>query len=320
MISVMPKQGQRSGFLRIVAWNIEKGKRWELLEECLKTEAIRSCDILCLNEVDDGMARSRNLHIANEIGVRLGMQVVFGPAFKEFTKGVGDERSVPGENARGFQGNALLTRLPIIESTNLKLPVCRDFFHAEEKRSGGRHALIARLDCGSGRTLTIATTHLEVFTTTRCRARQTNFLLQHIGGGPAVIAGDLNTNTFERGSAFHTFKSLARLMSPGIQRAVMEPWTREHLFNELTKAGFSWREFNDRAPTCRVDLGSLEDRKYVPALISEPVLKRVRELPLRLDWIAGRGVAARMPGRTITELPCQPSDHLPITCDLILKT
>jgi endonuclease/exonuclease/phosphatase family metal-dependent hydrolase len=313
----MSNQGQRSAFVRLVAWNIEKGKRWDMLEKCLEVEAIRTCDILCLNEVDDGMARSRNLDVAGEIGARLGMRVLFGPAFKELTKGIGEERLAPGENTRAVQGNAVLTRLPILDSDNFKLPVCRDYSVAEEKRFGGRHGLIARLDCGGARTLTVASTHLEVYTTARCRARQMRALIQRIGSGPAIIAGDFNTNTFDRGSAWHTFRSLVRLMAPGIKRAVMEPWTREDLFDELQEAGFSWQEFNDNIPTCSVDLGSIEDRRYVPAPIRRRILKRVRELPLRLDWIAARGVEPCGPGRTITELPCQPSDHLPIMCDFL---
>ena len=48
------------GRIRLVSWNIEKGKRWRLLEKCLDSESIRTADVLCLNEVDDGMARSGN--------------------------------------------------------------------------------------------------------------------------------------------------------------------------------------------------------------------------------------------------------------------
>ena len=84
--------------VRLVTWNIEKGKRWPLIEKCLQHEAIRSADVLCLNEVDEGMARSGNLRIAHEIGERLGMQVVFGRTFKEFTKGIAEELLAPGEN------------------------------------------------------------------------------------------------------------------------------------------------------------------------------------------------------------------------------
>src|SRR5947207_7186232 len=176
--------------IRLVTWNIEKGKRWSLLERCLETESIRSADIFCLQEVDDGMARSGNRRIAYEIAERLGMQVVFGQTFKEFTKGIGEELTAPGENTTAIQGNATLSRLPIVETTNLLLPECFDHSKRVERRQGNRHALITRLDCGSGQLLTVANTHLEVFGTARCRARQVKFILDSIPEGPAVIAGD----------------------------------------------------------------------------------------------------------------------------------
>src|SRR2546426_2783015 len=148
--------------LRLVSWNIEKGKRWALLEKCLEHEAIRSADVLCLQECDDGMARSGNRRIAYEIGGNLGMEVVFGQTFKEFTKGIGDELLVPGENTTSIQGNATLSRLPIIHSENLALPIFHDVSRAAERRSGSRHSLIVRVDF-SGRPVTIANVHLEVF-------------------------------------------------------------------------------------------------------------------------------------------------------------
>src|SRR5262245_34731151 len=107
----MENQDERPSRIRLVTWNIEKGKRWALLERCLGMEAIHSADIVCLNEVDDGMARSGNRNIALEIGERLGMQVVFGQTYKELTKGTAEERFSPGENTTAVQGNATLSRL-----------------------------------------------------------------------------------------------------------------------------------------------------------------------------------------------------------------
>ena len=303
------------GRIRVVSWNIEKGKRWRLLEKCLDTESIRTADVLCLNEVDDGMARSENRRIAFEIGERLGMQVVFGAAFREFTKGVGEELTAPGENTTAIQGNAILSRLAILDSKNLSLPKCHDPSRSKEKREGSRRALVVRLDC-DGRSLTVANTHLEVFTTTRCRARQTRFLLEHLPPGPAVIAGDLNTNTFNRGSSIYILQSIFRFFRRDFKSRVLTPWLYEPLFQEFRDAGFWWEPFNDAVPTCSVDLGTLEDQKYVPEFIRNRILDRCRVLFLKLDFIACRGLHALSPGRTITELSCQASDHLPITCDL----
>ena len=302
--------------VRVVTWNIEKGKRWSLLEKCLQHESIRTADVLCLNEVDEGMARSGNLRIANEIAGRLGMNVVFGPAFKEFTKGIGDELLAPGENTTAIQGNATLSRCPILESTNCLLPACFDHAKRIEKRAGNRHVLIARLDAGGNRVLTVANAHLEVFGTARCRAVQMKSLLHQVPPGPAIVTGDFNTNTFSRGTAFHTLHSLGLLMFGDARARVMNPALFEPLFRVLRAAGFSWEDFNDRKPTCSVDLSTLDDRVHVPRFIKDRVLARSRFLPLRLDFICCRGLQAASPGRTITDLPCHPSDHLPITCDV----
>jgi endonuclease/exonuclease/phosphatase family metal-dependent hydrolase len=304
-------------FIRLVHWNIEKGKRWALLSQCLTHPAIASADIITLNEADWGMARSGNRHVAFEIAERLGMRAVFAPAFYEFTKGIGDELAVAGENTDAVQGNALLTRFPVVDYQNLYLPACHDAGHAAEKRAGGRAVLVVRLSNSRGLDFTVAVTHLEVLTTRRCRARQMKFILQHLPAGPAVVAGDLNSNAFDRGSFVHTLVSLLRLLRPSVQSQVMRPWDYEPLFREMKSAGFTWDQFNDRRATCRADLASLEDRKHVPAFLTARLLKRGRYLPLRLDWIACRGFKAAQPGQTITGLPSEPSDHLPVTCDLL---
>jgi len=302
--------------MRIVTWNIEKGKRWPLLEHCLSHETIRTADILCLNEADEGMARSGNLRIAHEIGERLGMQVVFGQTFQEFTKGYGDELLAPGENTIGIQGNAVLSRFPIVDSQNLLLPSCFDHSKRVERRSGNRHALIVRVECVANRIVTVANAHLEVFGTARCRGRQMKFLVEHLPEGPAIVTGDFNTNTFSRGSWFQIAVSLAQLAFSDTQSRVRNPWQHEPLFKYLSSAGFTWREFNDDHPTCPVDLSTLEERANLPAFIRKIILSRCRYLPLRLDFITCRGLQAISPGRTITDLSCQPSDHLPITCDV----
>jgi endonuclease/exonuclease/phosphatase family metal-dependent hydrolase len=302
---------------RLVHWNIEKGKRWTQLERCLEVEAFRSADILTLNEVDAGMARSGNRHVALDIAERLGMRVVFAPSFYEFTKGIGDERLANGENTLSLQGNALLSRLAILDFRNFRLPQCFDPSHAEERRAGGRAALIARLHDVRGFNFTVAVTHLEVYATRDCRAKQMDALLREIGDGPAIITGDFNTNTFDRGSRWNTFQSLIALLRSNVKMRVTRPWEWEPLFDSLGRQGFTVDQFNDCQPTNTADLASLEDRKDVPSFIVNRALKRGRYVPLRLDWISCRGFRSMSPGQTITDLPHQPSDHLPITCDLV---
>jgi endonuclease/exonuclease/phosphatase family metal-dependent hydrolase len=262
------------------------------------------------------MARSGNLRVGHEIGRRLGMEVVFGPTFKELTKGMGDELLAPGENTTAMQGNAVLSRLPILDWQNLQLPNCFDHSKRAERREGNRHVLIVRLDCGSGRVFTVANVHLEVFGTARCRSVQTRFVLDRLQTTPAVVTGDFNTNTFSRGSTFHIAQSLALLSFTDAPARVREPWRYEALFRDMSAAGFSAVGFNDSQPTCSVDLRSLDDRVRAPSFVRKFILSRCSYLPLRLDFFFCRGLRAVSPGRTITELPCQPSDHLPITCEV----
>ena len=287
-----------------------------MLEQCLSHQSIRSADILCLNEVDDGMARSGNRQIADEIGKRLEMQVVFGKTFTELTKGIGDELLAPGENTTAIQGNAILSRLPVLNVQNLPLPACFDHSKRVERRQGNRHALMVRVDCGSGNYLTIANAHLEVFGTERCRRRQMKFLLERVPSGAAIVTGDFNTNTFSRGGPVHLCRSLAVLAFTDAPARVASPWRYERLFEQLNAAGFSWEGFNDDHATCPVNLISLEERANLPAFVRKFILSRCSFLPLRLDFICCRGLKAVSPGRTITDLPCNPSDHLPITCDV----
>jgi hypothetical protein len=141
-------------------------------------------------------------------------------------------------------------------------------------------------------------------------------LIREIKGGvPALIAGDWNTNTFDRGTLWRTLRSILRLAHPSVREAVLQPVNYEPLFEELRRAGFVWDGFNDSQPTCHASLDSLEDRKYVPAPVRNYILRRIPTLPLRLDWIAGRGVRPLRPGRTIQNLPAA-SDHLPVLCDI----
>src|SRR5207245_6581813 len=140
------------------------------------------------------------------------IQLYLGMTYKKFTKRIREELDAPGDNTTAVQGNATLSRFSIMDSTNLCLPMCHDPSRGVEKREGGRHALIVRLDCGNGRSLTVANAHLEVFTTMRCRSRQMRFLLDHLETGPAFVAADFNTITFPRGSLVHTLRSLMFLL------------------------------------------------------------------------------------------------------------
>jgi len=335
-------------FVRVVQWNIEKGKNFEGLVESLSTHPIlRYADLMFLNEVDYGMARSGNRHVARELGAWLKMHVAFAPAHLELTKGSGDDLDAPGENQAALQGNALLSRHPLGQLRIIELPSGFEPFEFEEKRFGRRIALVADVDINQKK-LAVVSTHLEVRTTPRGRARQMAALLDKLDrvdlSGPALLAGDLNTATFARGTPWRTFQGVAKLLCsrpPRLKESLLHPdhHHREPVFDVLERHGFSVQESNSRQATHRASLTTLEENDDLPPALRNWVFKKLNQydhqLDLKLDWIAGRsvkaltanerkdaksGIASVCP-QAITSLSYEGrriSDHDPIVADIEL--
>jgi endonuclease/exonuclease/phosphatase family metal-dependent hydrolase len=326
----------RPGTLRCVHWNILKGIALDAIVEPLKQHpALRDPDLLLLNEVDVGMARSANLHVAAVLAERLGLHWAFVPSYLELTKGPGPDADAPGVNRLGLHGVAILSRARPLALWACPLPESFDAFDFSEKRYGRRTALFAAL--GEGRV--VAAAHLEVRGSPRGRAAQIGALLAGLDAfageealqGRAVrrvlLGGDLNTHTFDRGGWGRALRGLGRIaLSPParLRRQLLQPWRhgREPLFAELRRAGFSWEELNDLRPTAAERLDRVEEIERLPARLRGPARALLqRRVPLRLDWFAARGlppgersfgaatVGAWPPGRV-------PSDHLPIVVEI----
>ena len=99
---------------------------------------------------------------------------------------------------------------------------------------------------------------------------------------------------------------------------LLHPEKREGLFAEFARYGWRREGFNDAAPTAWQELGHVEDLKLLPPALGRLVLKSFRledrRLPLRLDWIFGKGLtpleAATIDSVVAGEGPA--SDHEPI--------
>lgn len=335
-----------SSFLRVAQWNIEKGRCWERIVERIQfDEALRWADIILLNEADHGMIRSGNAHVASRVAAALGMNMVFGPAHLELTKGTGDELCIDGENRESLQGNAVLSRYPILEAKVVPLPVCFEPFEFHEKRYGRRNCTWARVQIGAG-TAWVGAAHLEVRNTPRCRALQMKHLLTHLPGSeqePHLLGGDLNTNSFPRGTRWRTLRSVERLLRHDpeeVKEELRHPERRaEPLFRLVRQAGFSWEGLNSFQETASAPIGNLEDSGLLPDFFVRFIRRRFERyqgyLDFKLDWLLGRGVRALRHGELVdaaTGIPssdaaCIPSektgpsrisDHSPVFADIRL--
>lgn len=322
-----PRPRETDGRIRLAHWNIQQGKRWDrLLDSIEGQQRLRDADLWTLNEVDVGMARSQNRHVAAAMAERLGLQWVFAANYLELTKGPGEDAGAPGENALGLHGIALLSRWPIEDAGTGDLPECWDYFSfPEEKRYGCRRVLWARVSHPLGELL-LATLHTEVRNRPRCRDRQVAAALSHLPDGPCLIGGDFNTHTFRRGGLAEQAAEFARLIATPrdrLDRQLLEPSKREPLLRRLEAAGFDLRGWNDFNPTARQVLSGVEELDRLPAGVGMWLRRRFglesRTLRLRLDWIGVRGGFSAesdgSPAWTLTEEGPEgrgASDHAPI--------
>jgi endonuclease/exonuclease/phosphatase family metal-dependent hydrolase len=258
-----------SGWVRVVAWNAERGG-----DAPRAAELLRNCagDVLLLSELDSGMARTGDVHVARVLAELLGTGYGYGVEFVELV----------GDNTRGLHGNAILTAARLEDPAVMRLGGEGAWFKAgsTEPRVGGRMAVLATLEV-DGTPVRFASTHLENMTEPNGRAAQLETLLQAIGPGPepAVVAGDLNTF----GVALEELSDRAAVRRMRARAPVRFTWPvdTEPLFEVARAHGFTWTDANVAAPTTSHDPLGLPDH-----------------VPLKLDWILVRGLEARRPAVT----------------------
>mmetsp|Transcript_20341 Transcript_20341/g.32021 ORF Transcript_20341/g.32021 Transcript_20341/m.32021 type:complete len:671 (+) Transcript_20341:283-2295(+) len=173
--------------LNVVEFNAGRGKHW--LES---SELLKDADVIILNEMDIGMARSDQQHTARLMAYHLGMNYAWGLEFVELTLGdEGDRKNIdPNEqNTHGLHGNAILSKFAISNVTIFRYNVGSYFSDKPnrvnagglERRLGGRMIMLGRIMV-NGVAIVIGSTHkLRGF---RAEIRD------YIGKFPAIIAGD----------------------------------------------------------------------------------------------------------------------------------
>lgn len=133
-------------------------------------------DVVALQEVDAGRARSGGADQAGELAARLGMHA---------------EYAVCVEHGCERYGIATLTRLPVIEVRHLELPI-----HAH-RRTEPRRALLTRLAWPApGKTVAVVNTHLSIKAAER--PGQIAAIAELANDDEVIVLGDLNCTPWSR--------------------------------------------------------------------------------------------------------------------------
>ena len=96
--------------VKALAWNIERGNRFEGIAHALKTHPeLKDKDLLLLTELDHGMVRSGNRFVARELAQELKLNYAFVPCYLALQKGSGVEADIEGENTKAIHGLAMFS-------------------------------------------------------------------------------------------------------------------------------------------------------------------------------------------------------------------
>jgi len=307
------------GFLRALTWNIERGIRLDGIKAFVAARPeLLDADLVLLNEVDVGMARSQNRHVGAEIAELFGFEYVFGNSYLCLSHGDVRDGHPEGVNEVGLHGNAILSRFPIRRAENFTVAITRDKFESSEKRLGHKKALWAEVDSPFG-LLAVVSAHLDPYASCRQRGDQMADVMQTVerrGLGPAVLlGGDLNSMTYDLGHGLQLAGNLARKLVRGGVPHVVEHYMTPHLlyerptFDTLRAHRFDVEPFNDMsAGTTRYEVGTFESesqvRDHMPGLAVDLLRYKLRPwggvVPLKVDWFAGRGLRTLARGEIVS--------------------
>src|SRR5262249_49475822 len=266
---------------------------------------LAGADLVTLNEVDFGMARSGNRDVAHELAAGLGLFAAWAALFLETTRGRDDDAltAVDGDNRESLFGLAILSRWPIARARLVPLPGPERLLFERERMAGRFVALVCDIEHPVHRFVAV-TVHLEVHRTRRHRAAQMQLLLQALAGEtrPIVLAGDWNTHTFDRGARGATIAAAWSLLAwrePRLTARLTRPDRgahREPLFDALTAADFAWERYADFAPTLGLRFSRLGEVHALPRPLRDVASRGLawaeRRGRLRLAWVPARRVPA----------------------------
>lgn len=216
------KDSQKA-FIRVTQWNLESVDSEHLQNifsdfDVYEESMLKTTDVFTLNNVGYYNERSDFQNMVEIFANNLGVNYVFAPEFLEASPEILANRKL-FKDFRALNGNAIVTRFPILTAKIIRLPACYDWFYEEEQRMlydpddeplkakvrkgegklnlirrGGRNALIADLELPNKEVLTVISSQLENRTESKCRQRQLESTLHYMKTftNPIVYGVDLN--------------------------------------------------------------------------------------------------------------------------------
>jgi hypothetical protein len=143
--------------MKVIAFNMEGGMHWSEFVRMVRHHwAMVKPDVIILNQMDIGMARSNNIHTARKLAFSLQMNYAWGLEFVELTNGNYEDqnKTVGMENSLGLTGSAILSNCKLYDPLIIRDALDDEYFSSKrsykngrgsQKRLGGRIALFARI-------------------------------------------------------------------------------------------------------------------------------------------------------------------------------
>lgn len=250
--------------LGVLVFNMERGVHLKEIMEFLEyNDRLGPFDIILANELDDGCLRSGNQDVAKEFADHFNLNYVYGLEFIELA----EER-----DEKGFHGNAVFSRWPIIEAKIVRLPEQYNWFFDRQTRIGGRNAVFAKVNI-DGREVGFASIHLENRASAGGRREQMKAVYEEartfFKDIPVILGGDLNTNTFDGRK------------TEDIWEVALSPESENRCMNEVARYEKLLEDAKDYGYSCFPEDNRHTRRKPLP---------NGEYLPLRLDWLMVKDV------------------------------
>ena len=283
-----------SSKVRLLVWNAQYCR---YIEDSAKVLAGLGADVLLLSEMDYGLDRSGQHHTTARLAESLGCGYVYGV---EVLSLADSPINV------GYRGNAILSRAAFVRPGLIRLSD-KASQSIRNRAIVSRLAVLATIRVGS-QDVVFASIHLENQTSPAARASQLELLLQAIDdyapGCPAVVAGDMNSLSFEITRDNYKDPDTFRQLIKQDPDRFLNPIPHEPLFDIARQHGYSWEDSNIiRKSTHRCNYGPFS----------------LRGNTRNLDWFFVRGlrpVNPRVVDATMVDIDWALSDHEIICLDI----